>query len=107
MAALIGVACVPLAAQFLHWDEQITQWAWFYVLILLSTCANTSNGVLRLYDRFDALGIQFTVQPLVRLVLVFLAWIFDGGMFAFLLAWGIAYCTGNIYMFLRGLFMGI
>jgi len=103
LAALIGVACVPLASQFLHWDEQLTRWAWFYVLILLSTCVNTSSGILRLYDRFDALGIQFTVQPLVRLLLVSLAWLFDGGMFVFLLAWGVAYCTGNIYMFLRGL----
>lgn len=103
LAALIGVASVPLAAQFLHWDDQLTQWAWFYALILLTTCVNTSSGILRLYDRFDALGVQFTVQPMVRLLLVSLAWLFDGSMFVFLLAWGIAYCAGNIYMFLRGM----
>jgi O-antigen/teichoic acid export membrane protein len=102
LAALIGVAALPLASQFLHWDDQLTQWAWFYVLILLTTCVNTSSGILRLYDRFDALGVQYTVQPLVRLLLVGLAWLFDSGMFFFLLAWGIAYCVGNIYMFLRG-----
>ena len=104
LAALIGISAVPLAAQFLHWDEQLTSWAWFYGLILLSTCVNTSSGILRLYDRFDALGIQFTVQPLVRLILVCLAWLLEGDMFFFLLAWGFAYCAGNIYMFLRGLF---
>lgn len=104
LAALIGISAVPLAAQFLHWDEQLTSWAWFYGLILLSTCVNTSSGILRLYDRFDALGIQFTVQPLVRLILVCLAWLLEGDMFLFLLAWGFAYCAGNIYMFLRGLF---
>ena len=103
LAALIGVAAIPLASQFLHWDEQLTQWAWFYVLILLTTCVNTSSGILRLYDRFDALGIQYTVQPAVRLLLVFMAWWLDGSMFVFLLAWGIAYCAGNIYMYLRGL----
>ncbi|MFC1696122.1 lipopolysaccharide biosynthesis protein [Pseudomonadota bacterium] len=103
IAALIGVAAVPLASQFLHWDEQLTQWAWFYALILLTTCVNTSSGILRLYDRFDALGVQYTVQPMVRLLLVSLTWFFDGGMFVFLLAWGFAYCAGNIYMFLRGM----
>jgi len=103
IAALIGVAAVPLASQFLHWDEQLTQWAWFYALILLTTCVNTSSGILRLYDRFDALGVQYTVQPMVRLLLVSLTWLFDGGMFVFLLAWGFAYCAGNIYMFLRGM----
>lgn len=103
LAALIGVASVPLASHFLHWDAQLTQWAWFYALILLTTCVNTSSGILRLYDRFDALGIQYTVQPMVRLLLVCLAWIFDGSMFVFMLAWGFAYCSGNIYMFVRGM----
>ena len=50
---------------------------------------NTSSGILRLYDRFDALGVQYTVQPLVRLLLVSLAWMLDGSMFMFLLAWGL------------------
>jgi O-antigen/teichoic acid export membrane protein len=103
LAALIGVAAVPLASQFLHWDFQMTQWAWFYALILLTTCVNTSSGILRLYDRFDALGVQYTVQPMARLLLVCLAWLLDGSMFVFLLAWGFAYCAGNIYMFFRGM----
>jgi O-antigen/teichoic acid export membrane protein len=89
-AALIGVAAVPLAAQLLHWDAQLTQWAWFYALILITTGVNTSSGILRLYDRFDALGVQYTIQPMVRMVLVTVAWVLDGDMFTFLLAWGIA-----------------
>lgn len=103
LAAVIGVAAVPLAALLLHWDAQLTQWAWFYALILVTTGVNTSNGILRLYDRFDALGVQYTIQPMVRMVLVTLAWALDGDMFMFLLAWGFAYCTGNIYMFARGM----
>jgi len=102
LATLIGVAAVPVTARFLHWDEQVTQWAWFYTLIIITTGVNTSNGILRLYDRFDALGVQYTIQPAVRLLLVMLAWVLDGGMFMFLLAWGIAYCSGNIYLFIRG-----
>jgi len=102
LATLIGVAAVPVTARFLHWDEQVTQWAWFYTLILITTGVNTSNGILRLYDRFDALSVQYTIQPSVRLLLVILAWAVDGGMFMFLLAWGIAYCAGNIYLFIRG-----
>jgi len=102
LATLIGVAAVPVTARFLHWDEQVTQWAWFYTLILITTGVNTSNGILRIYDRFDALGVQYTIQPAVRLLLVILAWAMDGGMFMFLLAWGIAYCAGNIYLFIRG-----
>ena len=103
LAALIGVVAVPVTAQLLHWDEQVTHWAWFYTLILLTTAVNTSNGILRIYDRFDALGVQYTIQPAVRLTLVIFAWATDGGMLAFLLAWGIAYCAGNLYLLVRGL----
>jgi len=102
LATLIGVAAVPVTAGLLHWDEQVTQWAWFYTLILITTGVNTSNGILRLYDRFDALGVQYTIQPAVRLLLVILAWAVDGGMLMFLLAWGIGYCAGNIYLLIRG-----
>jgi len=102
-ATLVGVAAVPVTAGLLHWDEQVTHWAWFYTLILMTTAVNTSNGILRIYDRFDALGVQYTIQPAVRLALVVLAWTLDGDMFMFLLAWGIAYCAGNLYLFIRGL----
>jgi len=102
-ATLVGVAAVPLAAVFLHWDTQMTQWAGYYCLIIITTGVNTSNGILRLYDRFDALGVQYTVGPMVRFLLVTLAWVMDGGMLMFLLAWGVAYCAGNIYMFTRGM----
>jgi len=102
VATLIGVAAVPVTARLLHWDEQVTQWAWFYTLILMTTGVNTSNGILRIYDRFDALSVQYTIQPAVRLLLVILAWAVDGGMLMFLLAWGIGYCAGNIYLFIRG-----
>jgi O-antigen/teichoic acid export membrane protein len=102
-ATLIGVAAVPLAALLLHWDAQMTEWAGYYSLIMITTSVNTSNGILRLYDRFDALGVQYTVGPMVRMLLVILAWAMDGGMLMFLLAWGFAYCVGNIYMFARGM----
>lgn len=102
-ATLVGVAAVPLTARLLHWDAQITHWAWFYTLILISTAVNTSNGILRIFDRFDALGVQYTIQPAVRLTLVALAWATDGSMLLFLLAWGVAYCAGNLYLLVRGL----
>ncbi len=103
LATLAGVAAVPLAARLLHWDEQVTQWAWFYTLILMTTGVNTSNGILRIYDRFDALGVQYTIQPAVRLLLVILAWAIDGDLLMFLLAWGVGYTAGNLYLLVRGL----
>ncbi len=102
IATLVGLAAVPVTAHLLHWDQQLTRWAFFYTLIIITTGVNTSNGILRLYDRFDALSVQYTIQPAVRLLLVILAWALEGGMLMFILAWGIGYCAGNIYLFIRG-----
>jgi len=103
VAALIGVAAVPLAARLLHWDEPLSSWAVWYSLVLTTTPVNTASGILRLYDRFDALGMLYTVGPALRVFLVALAWLADAPMLTFLLAWGIAFCVGNIYMIARGL----
>lgn len=103
IAAAIAVAVVPLAAWFLHWDAQMAHWASLYSLALLTTGINTGSGILRLYDRFDALGVQYTVGPLVRAVLVAVAWFMDAPMVMFVLAWGTAFCIGNLYMIWRGL----
>jgi O-antigen/teichoic acid export membrane protein len=103
-AVAIGVLAVPLVAGYLHWDATLSHWAIFYSLILLTTPINTSSGILRLYDRFDALGMLYTVTPLVRAALVAAAWLFDGSMLMFILAWGISFCVGNLWMIFRGLF---
>jgi O-antigen/teichoic acid export membrane protein len=103
LATLVAVAAVPLAASILHWEADMTRWATLYSLVLLTTPINTGSGILRLYDRFDALGIQYTVGPIFRLILVSIAWAFDASMWVFLLAWGTAFCVGNLYMIIRGL----
>ena len=102
VATAIGLAALPLAATLLHWDAQVAGWAWWYVFVLLSTPVNTGSGILRLYDRFDALGIQYTVGPLVRVVMVVAAWVAEAPMLTFLAAWGIAFSLGQLYMIARG-----
>jgi len=102
LATLIGLAAVPLAARMLHWDAQMSGWATWYSLVLLTTAINTGSGILRLYDRFDALGIQYTVGPFIRLLLVAVAWLLDAPMPVFIVVWGFAFCVGNLYMIGRG-----
>lgn len=102
VATAIAVAAIPLATRFLHWDVEVSHWAAWYSLVVLSTPINTGSGILRLFDRFDALGVQYAVTPLVRLALVAIAWALDAPMIVFLLAWGFAFCVGNLYMVVRG-----
>jgi O-antigen/teichoic acid export membrane protein len=103
VAALVGIAAAPLAGRFLHWDPQMVTWASLYSLFILSTANGTPNGILRVYDRFDALGVQFTVAPALRFVMVAVAWALDAPMVVFLVMWGSAFAIGHLYMLVRGL----
>ena len=103
LATIIAVAAVPMAGHFLHWDSEMMTWAVIYSLIILSTANGTPNGILRIYDRFDALGVQSTVGPALRFTMVATAWMLDAPKLVFIIAWGVAFSTGHIYMFVRGL----
>ena len=103
LATVVGVLAAPLAGRFLHWDAQMVMWASLYSLFMLSTANGTPNGILRVYDRFDALGVQFTVAPALRFTMVAIAWAMDAPMAVFLFMWGSAFAAGHLYMLVRGL----
>jgi O-antigen/teichoic acid export membrane protein len=101
-AFVIAAAAAPAAAHFLHWDSDMTGWAVLYSAVALATANGTSNGILRIYDRFDALSVQYTVGPALRLALVGAAWLLDAPMPVFIAAWGSAFAVGHVYMLVRG-----
>ena len=103
LAAILGIAAAPLAGHFLQWDSDMVAWAAMYSLIILATANSTPDGILRIYNRFDALGVQATVGPAMRLALVSIAWALDAPMPVFIVAWGSAFAVGHIYMTVRGL----
>jgi len=103
LATIVGVLAAPLAGYFLHWDTGMVAWASLYSLFILATANGTPNGILRVYDRFDALGVQFTVAPALRLVMVAVAWALDAPMVVFVVLWGTAFAIGHLYMLARGL----
>ncbi len=103
LATILGIAAAPLAGHFLQWDSDMVAWAAIYSLVILATANGTPNGILRIYDRFDALGVQFTVGPALRLLMVSIAWALDAPMPVFIVAWGSAFAVGHIYMTVRGL----
>lgn len=103
LATLVGVLAAPLAGKFLHLDAGMVTAASIYSLIILFTANGTPNGILRVYDRFDALGIQFTVAPALRFSMVAIAWFMDAPMVVFMIVWGTAFAMGHLYMIVRGL----
>jgi O-antigen/teichoic acid export membrane protein len=103
LATLIGIMAAQLAGSYLQWDADMVSWAAIYSLVILSTANGTPNGILRIYDRFDALGVQLTIAPALRFLMVATAWALDASKPVFIIAWGSAFAAGHLYMFVRGL----
>ena len=101
-ATLVGVSAASIAGGFLHWDAQMVSLAGLYSLVMLTTVSNTPNGILRLYDRFDALSIFYTVGPAVRITGVVIAWSMDAGMYIYVAIWAAAFVLENSWLFIRG-----
>lgn len=101
-ATLAGIIATGVAGSFLHWDQQMISLAGWYALVMLSSVINTPNGILRLYDRFDALSIFYTVGPSVRIVGAAIAWTLDADMHTFVAIWATAFVTENAWLFSRG-----
>jgi len=102
MATIVAVSVASFAGGLLHWDEQMISLAGLYSLVMLTTVSNTPNGILRLFDRFDALGIFYTVGPSIRITGVVFAWATDAGMHAYIAIWGLAFIVENSWLFIRG-----
>ena len=101
-ATLVGVTAASIAGRFLHWDAQMISLAALYSLVMLTTVINTPNGILRIYDRFDALSVFYTVGPTVRITGVVVAWTMDAGMYTFIAVWAAAFVLENCWLICRG-----
>jgi len=101
-ATLLGISAASFAGGLLHWDAQMISLAGLYSLVMLTTASNTPNGILRLYDRFDALSIFYVVSPTVRITGVAIAWLVDAGMHVFITIWATAFVLENCWLFIRG-----
>ena len=102
IATLLGIAAASITGKFVHWDTQMVTTAAIYSLTLLTTATGTPNGILRLYDRFDVLGIWYTISPGIRFFGVVCAWFFDAQMLVFIGVWAAAFIFENIWIYLRG-----
>ncbi len=64
---VVAIIAVPLAGLLFDWDQDLIFGALIYSSILLTSAKDTPKGILRLFDRFDALGIQLMISPVLRL----------------------------------------
>ena len=96
---LIAIVLVPVIGPMLGWNNEAQNLALLYSLLMLTTTATgTASGVLRLYNRFDLLGLRQAMGPLVQLLGVMLAWFVEAEYPYFLLAYGVGLMVENLVL---------
>lgn len=87
----IGVLCamifVPYAADIFDWSGQVAEFAPIYVISIFFVANAAPAGVLRLFDRVDALAIKYALRSAIRFVGVLLAAYLGGNVFHLVLVW--------------------
>lgn len=101
-AAALAIIVAPLAAWLFDWQQPVALTAMIYGAVLITTASGTATGLLRLFDRFDLLGRQLMIGPLVRLAGVLAAWALDTGVTGFVLAWALGYGAEHLFTIVCG-----
>jgi O-antigen/teichoic acid export membrane protein len=96
LAIIASILLIPQAAVWFGWNDQITDIApWFMILIIFVTNA-TPNGVLRLFDRVEIIALQHGLNAVIRLLLVLLAVMLGGAVQHLAWAWFTAFVISGL-----------
>ncbi len=101
-ATAVAIVAAPLTARVLGWDDDLASIAILYSSVLLIFGFGTAKGVLRLFDRYDILGIHLIVGPALRLIGALLVMLWDPTVFLFVVALTLATAASNVYLNVRG-----
>jgi len=103
LSIVVAILAVPLAGLLFDWDQNLIIGAMIYSSILLTSAKNTPKGLLRLFDRFDVLGIQLMVSPVLRLLgVLVVSMLGDADVLTFVVVLALGTLAGNIYLIARG-----
>ena len=98
LGVLVGAAGGLLFDTELGWPPALAGAAALYAISILFIDPATPIGILRLSDRFDLLTPQFPIVSVVRLIGGAIAWVMDGGVEGFLLAWAAGTVASFAYL---------
>jgi len=102
VATVVAIIVARAAGMLLGWDDDIAPLAMIYSAALLTFGFGTAKGVLRIYDRYDVLGVQIMIGPVLRLIGVLLVMATEPTLILFVIALTLATALGNIYLIAMG-----
>ena len=102
VATVVAIIVARAAGVLLGWDDDIAPLAMIYSAALLTFGFGTAKGVLRIYDRYDVLGVQLMIGPVLRLIGVLIVMTTEPTLILFVIALTLATALGNIYLIAMG-----
>lgn len=102
LSFVVAILALPVAARFFDWDQSLVFATMIYSGVLLTSARGTPKGILRVLDRFDVLGIQMMVNPVLRLLGVLVAAALDAEVLLFVVVLTLGTVAGNMYLIVRG-----
>ncbi|MDL2340025.1 MAG: lipopolysaccharide biosynthesis protein [Pseudomonadota bacterium] len=101
ISAIVGsvaaIALLPTIGPWLHIPPAMIPYAMAYCLLLPTMAAATPAGILRALDRFDLIGWQSTVTPILRGLMAFAAWLAGAPLLVYLAIWFASSLCGEFY----------
>jgi O-antigen/teichoic acid export membrane protein len=95
---VVAIAALPLLADHLDLHGHTLMLAIIYCTLVPTMSAATSVGVLRLLDRFDLIGAQQVVTPIVRAIGALIAYFGHLGFVGFVVTWYVADIAGDLVL---------
>jgi len=93
---VLAMAALPFLARLLEIEGQAFWLALAYCTLVPTMSSATAVGVLRLLDRFDLIGGQQIVTPILRSIGASIAYFGDLGFVGFVVTWYVADIAGDL-----------
>lgn len=98
LGVVLAMAGAVLFAGILGWTKADGPAAALYMITIAAMISATPMGLLRLFDRFDALAGQTALVSVFRLIGVAIAWALKAPFEGYLLAWAFGTLGGYVYL---------
>lgn len=112
---VVAIAVLPWVGPWFHIPSELIPYAMAYCTLMPTMGAATPIGVLRVLDRFDLVGWQSCVTPIMRAGLAFIAWLSNAPFLAYVAIWFVTDLAGDLFLWFlawrelrrRGMMSGI
>lgn len=102
LSTIVAVSFAGIAGLFIGWSEHEINLAMAYSITIFFHLSGMPTGVLRLFNQFRAIAVQKIFMAAITLCSIIIAWLYNGNLQHFLLAFALSNIIGNLILLIMG-----